>query len=126
MEGIEDRIREKAHEIWLEEGMPEGKETEHWFKASDIIRREFFEETVVQPNAAMEAEDFEGVVNPDPAARQSDEPVEQRAAEDVALMKEARAPSARGKAGPKAPGGGRKPPEPRRVRPRPGLSSAPS
>jgi hypothetical protein len=73
MSEIEDRIRQKAHELWLEEGCPEGKETEHWFKASDIVRREIFEETVASPNPAAEAEDFGGG---------GSEPVEQAARED--------------------------------------------
>jgi len=125
MDGIEDRIREKAHEIWLEDGMPKGKEDEHWFKASDIIRRENFEDVVIQPNAAMEAEDFEGVVNPDPAARQSDEPVEQRAVEDVALMKEVEAPAPSGKAGSKAKAGQQLPTS-RQAKARLGATGAPS
>ncbi len=29
----EHAIRERAHEIWLEEGMPEGREIEHWLRA---------------------------------------------------------------------------------------------
>ncbi len=29
----EHAIRERAHEIWLQEGMPEGREIEHWMRA---------------------------------------------------------------------------------------------
>ncbi|MBV9704011.1 MAG: DUF2934 domain-containing protein, partial [Methylobacteriaceae bacterium] len=27
---IEDRIRARAHQIWEEEGRPEGRDREHW------------------------------------------------------------------------------------------------
>lgn len=29
----ENMIRQRAHEIWVEEGMPEGREIEHWLRA---------------------------------------------------------------------------------------------
>jgi hypothetical protein len=29
----EDRIRERAHQIWEEQGRPEGRELEHWHEA---------------------------------------------------------------------------------------------
>jgi hypothetical protein len=87
MDNTEDRIRALAHQLWVEDGCPEGREEEHWFRAADVIRRQDFEEMMVAPNAAMEAEDFAGVDNPDPASRQSDEPVEQRALEDLTAAK---------------------------------------
>jgi hypothetical protein len=87
MDDQEDRIRALAHQLWAEDGCPDGREDEHWFRAADIIRRQDFEEMMVAPNAAMEAEDFAGVDNPDPASRQSDEPVEQRALEDMTAAK---------------------------------------
>jgi len=30
---VEDRIRTRAYLIWLEEGQPHGKDTEHWSRA---------------------------------------------------------------------------------------------
>jgi hypothetical protein len=34
MDGIsEEAIREHAHRIWIEEGMPAGKDLEHWERA---------------------------------------------------------------------------------------------
>lgn len=56
----EDRIRAKAHEIWLSEGCPEGSETRHWEMAI----------------AAVEAEDT-------PAEA---EPVSEPAAEDAVFV----------------------------------------
>ena len=29
----EHRIRERAHEIWIEEGRPEGRASDHWLRA---------------------------------------------------------------------------------------------
>jgi hypothetical protein len=100
MDDTEDRIRALAHQLWVEDGCPEGREDRHWFKASDIVRRQDFEATVVAPNAAMEAEDYAGVSNPDPAARQSDEPVEQRALEDLTAAKVAMQEAAPAEAAP--------------------------
>lgn len=34
----EDRIRERAHEIWQEEGRPEGRADEHWRRAEGELR----------------------------------------------------------------------------------------
>ncbi|SDH16432.1 DUF2934 domain-containing protein [Pelagibacterium luteolum] len=34
---IEDRIRQRAHEIWLQEGQPSGRENEHWEQAKGEI-----------------------------------------------------------------------------------------
>jgi hypothetical protein len=35
----EDRIRQQAYLIWIEEGRPEGRENEHWERAERIIVR---------------------------------------------------------------------------------------
>lgn len=35
----EQRIREKAYELWEKEGRPEGKDTEHWRQASEDTER---------------------------------------------------------------------------------------
>ncbi len=29
----EEEVRERAHAIWLAEGMPEGREVDHWMRA---------------------------------------------------------------------------------------------
>jgi hypothetical protein len=31
--GRDEQIRKRAHEIWEQEGRPEGKEREHWERA---------------------------------------------------------------------------------------------
>jgi len=38
----EERIRERAHRFWEEEGRPEGKDREHWDKAATQIDSESF------------------------------------------------------------------------------------
>ena len=36
----EEAVRERAHEIWLAEGMPEGREVDHWMRARRELERE--------------------------------------------------------------------------------------
>ena len=36
----EDRIRERAYGIWIEEGRPHGRELAHWQRAHHEIQRE--------------------------------------------------------------------------------------
>ena len=33
----EDRIRERAHELWQQEGTPDGKPDDHWYRAEREI-----------------------------------------------------------------------------------------
>ena len=37
---LENRIRERAYLLWLEEGQPEGKSAEHWEKARELLALE--------------------------------------------------------------------------------------
>jgi hypothetical protein len=39
-ESIEERIRQRAHRIWEDEGRPEGREHEHWERAAREIAAE--------------------------------------------------------------------------------------
>ena len=36
---LEQRIRVRAYELWLEEGKPEGKDKEHWERAQTEIEK---------------------------------------------------------------------------------------
>ena len=36
----EEAIRERAHAIWLSEGMPEGREVDHWMRARRELEQE--------------------------------------------------------------------------------------
>ena len=38
-DNLEDRIRERAFEIYIEEGQPFGKEQEHWERAKREIEK---------------------------------------------------------------------------------------
>ncbi|MBN9056611.1 DUF2934 domain-containing protein [Shinella sp. NM-101] len=40
MDDHDERIRKRAHEIWEEEGRPEGREYSHWLRARADIRAE--------------------------------------------------------------------------------------
>jgi Protein of unknown function (DUF2934) len=37
MDDREQRIRERAFQIWIEEGQPEGKDKDHWERAEKQI-----------------------------------------------------------------------------------------
>ena len=39
-EELERRIRDRAYRIWLDEGQPEGKYLDHWFRAQREIQEE--------------------------------------------------------------------------------------
>lgn len=62
----DDRIRERAYRLWLEEGQPQGKSTEHWEKARELLALETDPE---EGKAGVE----EGYNNPGPWG----EPVEE-------------------------------------------------
>lgn len=40
MDDQDERIRQRAHAIWEEEGRPEGREYSHWLRARAAIRAE--------------------------------------------------------------------------------------
>jgi Protein of unknown function (DUF2934) len=62
MHDAEERIRRLAYDLWLEDGRPEGRSQEHWYKAQDFLRTEDFILMVPNPNPAAEAEDHPRIV----------------------------------------------------------------
>jgi Protein of unknown function (DUF2934) len=36
----DDQVRERAYLIWVDEGMPHGRELDHWLRAKWELRRE--------------------------------------------------------------------------------------
>ena len=49
MSDIEQRIREKAYQIWLEEGCPEGRELDHWNVATKLVAIEDGQQSTLKP-----------------------------------------------------------------------------
>ncbi len=49
-EDREERIRRRAYRLWLEEGCPEGREADHWDKASELIAIEENYRDTLKPN----------------------------------------------------------------------------
>lgn len=51
MSELEDRIRAKAHELWVAEGRPEGRHDIHWIQAREIVALEDAEGPPTRPLA---------------------------------------------------------------------------
>src|SRR4051812_33977246 len=49
----EARIRARAHQIWEEEGRPEGRAQEHWDKARELIAVEDNQGLATRPNPVV-------------------------------------------------------------------------
>lgn len=85
-ESREDRIRQRAYEIWEIEGFPPGRETEHWFRAEAEIAA--LEDTVfpnVDDPAAHSAPDPDDT---DDAPVLGEEMADEAAADRVGLAEE--------------------------------------
>jgi hypothetical protein len=60
---LEDRIRLKAYEIWMEEGRPQGREKEHWELAKFAIAQQDGLSTTLLPPEPPRPEPIEAVKN---------------------------------------------------------------
>ena len=49
MSDIEQRIRERAYQIWLDEGCPEGRELDHWDMATELVAIEDGQRSTLKP-----------------------------------------------------------------------------
>ena len=49
MSDIERRIRERAYQIWLDEGCPEGRELDHWDMATELVAIEDGQRSTLKP-----------------------------------------------------------------------------
>ncbi|MBH0237529.1 DUF2934 domain-containing protein [Methylobrevis albus] len=77
----EERIRAKAHELWVAEGRPEGQADRHWDAASELIAQEDGPAETLAPEepATTGSQDTETVIDlpvvdadaPAPAKRKS-------------------------------------------------------
>lgn len=87
----DERIRQRAHQIWVEEGKPEGRERDHWQMARQLVAIEDAPGDDLKPN---------------PLSHPEAEPVEEAALQEnlgefptlTDQGEEATAPSARRKA----------------------------
>jgi len=46
----QQRIQERAHQLWIQEGRPEGRALEHWDKASELVAIEENQRLATKPN----------------------------------------------------------------------------
>ena len=51
---FERRIRERAHQIWMEEGQPEGREEAHWEMARELVAQQDGQRLATEPNPAAQ------------------------------------------------------------------------
>jgi hypothetical protein len=49
MSDIEQRIRERAYRIWLEQGCPEGRADDHWDMATELVAIEDGQRSTLRP-----------------------------------------------------------------------------
>jgi len=49
MDDLEERIRQRAYELWQEEGCPEGQAQTHWERARESIEQEIQSSSDLQP-----------------------------------------------------------------------------
>ncbi|MFK8252795.1 DUF2934 domain-containing protein [Ancylobacter terrae] len=66
MDEREDRIRERAHKLWEEEGRPDGRAEAHWFQAKEIVAVEENGAAALKPveeSAAPPVEPIEALTN---------------------------------------------------------------
>ncbi|WP_018701370.1 DUF2934 domain-containing protein [Amorphus coralli] len=55
----EQRVREKAYQIWVEEGRPEGRELDHWERASELVAIEQDNDATLVPRETGVGDDVE-------------------------------------------------------------------
>ena len=60
----EDRIRQRAYEIWEREGRPEGREERHWDAAKEEISIEESQGQATRPNPSAGPQDTSGGTEP--------------------------------------------------------------
>lgn len=61
---VENRVRQRAYEIWQREGCPEGREADHWALAKEEIAIEDNQTQTLVPNPSQGGDDT--VTHPEP------------------------------------------------------------
>jgi hypothetical protein len=51
----EEKIRQIAHQLWMESGQPEGQAEDHWFKAIELASAKAAKKAASKPAAAKPA-----------------------------------------------------------------------
>ena len=49
MDNFDERVRQRAHRLWVEEGCPEGRSEIHWQKARELVAIEDNQKTTLKP-----------------------------------------------------------------------------
>lgn len=57
MDDLEQRIRERAYRLWLDEGRPDGRAEAHWDMARELVAIEDRQQTATKPNPAAASRD---------------------------------------------------------------------
>ncbi len=60
MDDFEERVRERAYHLWIEEGSPAGRHTEHWDRARKLVEEEMQEQASRKAVPASEGESIPG------------------------------------------------------------------
>jgi hypothetical protein len=52
MDDFDERVRQRAYRLWVEEGCPEGRSEVHWEKARDLVAHEDNQKTAKRAETA--------------------------------------------------------------------------
>jgi hypothetical protein len=64
IDDVEERVRQRAYEIWQREGCPEGRDADHWALAKEEIAIEDNQNQALLPNPSEGGDDT--VIHPEP------------------------------------------------------------
>jgi hypothetical protein len=64
IDDVEERVKQRAYEIWEREGRPEGREADHWALAKEEIAIEDNQSQALMPNPSGGGDDT--VIHPEP------------------------------------------------------------
>src|SRR3954451_23357975 len=64
IDDVEERVKQRAYEIWEREGRPEGREADHWALAKEEVAIEDNQSQALMPNPSQGGDDT--VIHPEP------------------------------------------------------------
>ena len=59
MDDVEERVRERAYKLWVEEGKPQGRADAHWDMAAELVAIEDNQRATLKPVPAEGGEPVE-------------------------------------------------------------------